>query len=72
MKIKILLKPGSKIQKIKQVSESEFHVWVKERPIEGKANQALLKLLSKHFKVPLAQVELKAGQKSKHKTVIIH
>ena len=40
-------------------------------PVEGKANAALLKFLAKHFDVPLCQVMLKQGDKSRHKVIVI-
>lgn len=40
-------------------------------PMEGKANTALLKFLAKHFDVPLSQVILRQGDKSRHKVIII-
>lgn len=40
-------------------------------PIEGKANAALLRFLAKCFAVPLSQVALKQGAKSRHKVVEI-
>ncbi len=40
-------------------------------PVEGKANAALLKFLAKHFDVPLSQVILRQGDKSRHKVIII-
>jgi uncharacterized protein (TIGR00251 family) len=38
-------------------------------PVEGAANQELLKFLSKKFKVPRASVTLVSGANSKNKTV---
>jgi len=40
-------------------------------PVEGKANAELLKFLAKHFDVPLCQVILKQGSKSRHKVILI-
>lgn len=40
-------------------------------PIEGKANAVLLKFLAKRFDVPLSQVALKQGTKSRHKVIEI-
>ncbi|MBY0485199.1 DUF167 family protein [Nitrosomonas sp.] len=40
-------------------------------PVKGKANTALLKFLAKHFDVPLNQVILRQGDKSRHKVIII-
>lgn len=40
-------------------------------PIEGKANAALVKFLAKHFDIPVCQVILKQGDKSRHKVILI-
>ena len=40
-------------------------------PIEGKANTVLLKFLAKIFDVPIYQVSLKQGIRSRHKVVEI-
>lgn len=40
-------------------------------PIEGKANAVLLRFLAERFDVPLNQVILKQGEKSRHKIVEI-
>ncbi len=40
-------------------------------PIEGRANEALLKFVAALFEVPLHQVELKQGVQSRHKVVAI-
>ena len=40
-------------------------------PIEGRANDALLKFIAELFDVPLRQVELRQGGQSRHKVVAI-
>ena len=40
-------------------------------PVEGKANAALLKFIAKCFEVPLNQVILKRGEKSRRKSVVV-
>lgn len=40
-------------------------------PVEGKANQALVKQLAQWFKVPVSQISIQQGQTSKHKIVHI-
>ncbi len=44
-----------------------LHIYVATQPIEGKANEAVIQALSKHFKVAPSRVVLKRGQKSKIK-----
>ena len=51
MRINVSVKPNSKEERIEKISESEYKVWLKEKPIDGKANVALIKLLCREFKV---------------------
>lgn len=46
-----------------------MNIAFKQRPIEGKANIELVKVLSKLLKVPRSQVEIHSGHKSKLKTI---
>ncbi|MDP1680018.1 MAG: DUF167 domain-containing protein [Candidatus Nitrotoga sp.] len=41
-------------------------------PIEGRANEALLRFIAGSFNVPLRNVELKQGELSRHKVVLVH
>lgn len=47
MKIEIKLHPGSSQEKLEKISEGKFEVWIKEKPIDGKANESLVKFLKK-------------------------
>ncbi|MFH1503631.1 MAG: DUF167 domain-containing protein [Candidatus Diapherotrites archaeon] len=66
MKIKIKLHSNSSREKIEKISEDKYEVWIKEKPIGGKANEELIKVLKKYFKKP---VEIVQGFKSKNKIV---
>jgi len=67
MKIKIKLHPNSSQEKIEE-KDGFLEVWIKEKPIDGKANEELIKTLKKHFK---KNVEIKSGFSSKTKLVVI-
>lgn len=41
-------------------------------PVDGSANDAVRKLLARHFAVSTSAVELVAGARSRDKTVVIH
>jgi uncharacterized protein (TIGR00251 family) len=64
MRIKIKVHVNSKQEKIVKISEGEFEVWIKERPIENKANKYLEKLFKKYFE---KEVKIIKGLKSKNK-----
>jgi Uncharacterized conserved protein len=44
-----------------------FVVKIKEPPKEGKANHAVIKVLAKHFSVPVSQIRILSGFKSRNK-----
>lgn len=68
MKIKVCVKPQSKQDSIQKITDQEYWVRVKAPPQEGKANQAVVVVLAKHFKLPKSKVVLVRGAKSKEKT----
>lgn len=68
MKTKIKVHSGSSVDKICKISDSEYEVWIKERPIEGKANKYLEKELKKYFK---KECKIISGLKSNYKMVNI-
>ncbi|MDH5684136.1 MAG: DUF167 domain-containing protein [candidate division WOR-3 bacterium] len=68
MKIIIKVKPNSRAEKIEKTANG-YLVYVKEPPIENKANQAVIKLLADYFKIPKSQISILSGLKSKQKIV---
>jgi uncharacterized protein (TIGR00251 family) len=69
MRIKIKLHPSSSQEKIEEIEKDKtYEVWIKEKPIEGKANEELVKILKKYFK---KQVTIVRGLKSRDKVVEI-
>jgi uncharacterized protein (TIGR00251 family) len=67
LKIYVRVKPNAKQEKTEKVGERDFSVWVKEKPQEGKANKAVIKVLSEYFEVPQSRIILLKGQSSKEK-----
>ena len=41
-------------------------------PVDGSANDAVRKLLARHFGVPASAIELVGGLRSRDKTVVVH
>jgi len=68
MKIKVKLHPNSSQEKIEEVSKERYEVWLKEKPIDNKANEKLVKILKKYFK---KKVEIKSGLTSRNKVIEI-
>jgi hypothetical protein len=71
MKIFVKAKPNSKEESIKKLSETSFEICVKEPPVKGQANAAIIVALAKHFGVPLSSVKIISGHTSRQKIVEI-
>lgn len=69
MKYNIIVKPGSKKGPLIEESIEGLTVYLRERPVEGAANQVLIKLLAKHFGVGKTQIIIKTGATSRHKII---
>ena len=71
MKIFVKVKSGAKQEKIEKVDQNHFVVFVKERPIKGQANKAVIKALADYFKVSKSEVHIASGLTSPQKTIQI-
>ena len=70
MKIRVKVVPNAKHEDI-TAEDDYFVVHVKEPPKEGKANQAVIRALAHHFKVPQSSVSISSGFKGKDKIIEI-
>jgi len=71
MKIKVKVSPCSSESHIIESLEGDLKVKIKSAPIKGKANQELIELLAKYYKVSKNQIEIIKGQTSKNKIIEI-
>lgn len=71
MKILAKVKPNAKEERVEKISEREFLVRVKAPAQEGKANAAVIKLLSAYFDVPKSSIVIQSGQRGKNKIIVI-
>ena len=71
MKIFITAKTGSKKEFIEQIDDTHFMVSVKERPIKGKANEAIKKSVAAYLSVSQSNIVLRSGASSKHKVFVV-
>jgi len=64
--IKIKIHPNSSQEKVSVIDKNEYEIWIKEKPVEGKANIYLEKFLKRYFK---KQVRIISGFNSRKKVV---
>jgi hypothetical protein len=65
------VQPGAKRTGVAGLHGEALKIRLAAPPVEGRANEALLKFIAEVFGVPLRQVELKQGGQSRHKVVAI-
>ena len=65
------VQPGAKRSGIAGLHGEALKIRLAAPPVEGRANEALLKFIAGLFGVPLRQVELKQGGQSRHKVVAV-
>ncbi|TAN83580.1 MAG: YggU family protein [Gallionella sp.] len=65
------VQPGAKRSEVAGLHGGALKIRLAAPPVEGRANEALLKLVAGLFDVPLRQVELKQGGQSRHKVVAV-
>ena len=63
------IQPGAKRNEIVGLHGDALKIKLSAPPVDGSANEALLKLIAGIFDVPVRQVELKQGGQSRRKVV---
>lgn len=69
--LKIFAKPNAKKTALLSISEQGLHIALHAKPHEGEANKVLIAYLSEIFNVPKSQIELKRGETSRYKWVVL-
>jgi uncharacterized protein YggU (UPF0235/DUF167 family) len=67
MKLFVITKTNAKENRVKQIDESHFTVLVKEAPIEGRANAAIIKALATFLNTAPSRITLRSGETAKRK-----
>lgn len=71
MILKVLVKPGSKKGPLVEEDSEGIIVYLREKPHDGEANEALVKTLADHYGVAKSCVEIRTGGKSHRKLIEI-
>lgn len=50
-------------------SNNELTVYLREKPVDGEANQALIRLLAEHFGVAKSCVRIRTGARGRQKLI---
>ena len=71
MKISVKVIPNAKRQSIELMADKSLKVHLKVKPVEGKANEALIKILAEYYQVSRFSIEILQGEKGRNKLISI-
>ncbi len=69
--ISVSVKPQAQKESVTQISASAVQVSVRAPAHEGKANRAVIELLSDYFSVPKSKVKIIRGERARKKIVSV-
>ena len=67
MLIKVKAYPEAGKEEVIEKEENSFEIWVKEKPIQGQANRAILRALAEYLEVDQGKIRLVKGFKQRNK-----
>jgi uncharacterized protein (TIGR00251 family) len=71
VKISVQVHPGAKKNEVLRLENGVWHIKVAAPPVEGKANDALIKFLGTTLDIPKSRISLEKGATSRHKIIAI-
>ena len=69
MRLFVNVKPRAREGSVEKIGDNEFIISVKEPPVNGMANQAVIRALSEYLKVSKSQIRIVSGAISRKKIV---
>ena len=71
MRIYVKVITRSSQNKIEKISEGEYKIWLTAPPVDGQANQMLIKILAEYFSVSKNSIRIIGGKSAKTKIIDI-
>lgn len=72
VQISLYVQPGASKSEIVGEHNGKLKIKIKAPPVDGKANDEIIRFLSEILKVPKRQIEILRGDKSREKKVLVH
>lgn len=65
----VKVKPNAKKSSLEQQPDGNWVAHVNAPPVDGKANERLIKIIAEHFDVPKSSISIQTGKSSKLKRI---
>ncbi|OIO52087.1 MAG: hypothetical protein AUJ11_01065 [Parcubacteria group bacterium CG1_02_44_65] len=67
MLIKVKAFPQAGKEEIIKKADDSFEIWVKAKPVQGRANRAISRVLADYFNLPAGKIRMLKGFKERNK-----
>ncbi|MBI2094628.1 MAG: DUF167 domain-containing protein [Candidatus Omnitrophica bacterium] len=71
MKLSVKVKPKAREDRVLRLGEGRYKVWVKAAPERGRANEAVIEVLSEHLNLPKSRFSVVSGSAFSQKVIEI-
>ena len=71
MRVVVRVKPGSSRGPLVETDDEGLVIYVREKAIDGGANEGVIKLLAEHFDVPKSRIRVVRGHTARIKQIEI-
>jgi uncharacterized protein len=71
MKIQVKVKPNARQDSLELLEDGTIKASIKAPPVEGKANEYLIRFLSSVLQIPKSSIEITSGHSSSYKRLEI-
>lgn len=61
--------PGASRDEVLALSDTSYKVYLRAKALEGKANEALVRVLGEHLGIPKSRIRIVRGEKSRRKII---
>jgi len=69
MKIFVFVKPNAKENRVEKTDDTHFNIAVKEPPIQGRANRAVIEALAEYLGINKSALRIVSGHTSRQKII---
>lgn len=69
MRIYVRVMPRASKNEVIKISEGEYKIKITAAPEKGKANEAVIKVLAEHFRVPKSLINIAGGKTARIKII---
>jgi uncharacterized protein YggU (UPF0235/DUF167 family) len=69
VRVRVTVKPGAREDAVSRRGDGSLLVSVRARARDGEANEAVVRTVARHLRVPQSAVRIASGQSGRHKTL---